>query len=72
MPKENSVMAAERGKCLIIFHSYHHNNTAKIADVFAEVLHALVKIIDQVTLEELEDYELIGFGAGIDICFITG
>jgi flavodoxin len=66
MQKENSVVAAERGKCLIIVHSYHHNNTAKIADVFAEVLHAPVKRIDQVTLAELEDYDLIGFGAGID------
>ena len=66
MQKENSVMAAKRGKCLIIVHSYHHNNTAKIADVFAEVLHAPVKRTDQVTLEELEDYDLIGFGAGID------
>jgi len=66
MQKENSVMATERGKCLIIVHSYHHNNTAKIADVFAEVLHAPVKRIDQVTLAELEDYDLIGFGAGID------
>ena len=66
MQKENSVMAAEGAKCLIIVHSYHHNNTAKIADVFAEVLHAPVKRIDQVTLAELEDYDLIGFGAGID------
>jgi menaquinone-dependent protoporphyrinogen IX oxidase len=66
MPKENNVMVAEGGKCLIIVHSYHHNNTAKIADVFAKVLHAPVKRIDQVTLAELEDYDLIGFGAGID------
>ncbi|MBI4855497.1 MAG: flavodoxin family protein [Acetobacterium woodii] len=66
MQKEKSVMAAERGKCLIIVHSYHHNNTAKIAEVFAEVLHAPVKRTDQVTLGELEDYDLIGFGAGID------
>nr|WP_320027118.1 flavodoxin family protein [uncultured Acetobacterium sp.] len=66
MQKENYLMAAARGKCLIIIHSYHHNNTAKIADVFAEVLHAPVKRTDQVTLEELEDYDLIGFGAGID------
>ena len=66
MPKENNVMVAEGGKCLIIVHSYHHNNTAKIADVFAKVLHAPVKRIDQVTLTELEDYDLIGFGAGID------
>ncbi|MBI9011763.1 MAG: flavodoxin family protein [Clostridiales bacterium] len=53
-------------KCLIITYSYHHNNTAKIADAFSEVLHAKVKTPDQVVLEELQEYDLIGFGAGID------
>lgn len=53
-------------KCLIIVYSYHHSNTAKIAGKFSEVLGALVKTPEQVTLEELREYELIGFGAGID------
>ncbi|WP_446786501.1 flavodoxin family protein [Macellibacteroides fermentans] len=53
-------------KCLIIVYSYHHNNTAKIADVFSKILNALVKAPDQVTLEELQEYDLIGFGSGID------
>jgi flavodoxin len=63
---ENGVMEAKPGKCLIIVYSYHHNNTAKIANVFAEVLQAQVKTPDQVAVEELEEYDLIGFGSGID------
>lgn len=53
-------------KCLIIVYSYHHNNTLKIADEFSKVLNAQVIAPDQVILEKLEAYDLIGFGAGID------
>lgn len=66
MQKANSITEAKPGKCLIIVYSYHHHNTAKIANVFAEVLHAQVKNPDHVAMEELEDYDLIGFGSGID------
>lgn len=53
-------------KCLIIVYSYHHNNTAKIACEFSKVLNAKVETPEEVILEELEEYDLIGFGAGID------
>lgn len=53
-------------KCLIIVHSYHHNNTAKIADAFSEVLYAKVTTPETAILEDLQGYDLIGFGAGID------
>ncbi|HYE10272.1 MAG TPA: flavodoxin family protein [Patescibacteria group bacterium] len=53
-------------KCLIIVYSYHHNNTLKIADEFSKVLNAQVIAPDHVILEKLEEYDLIGFGAGID------
>jgi len=53
-------------KTLIIVFSYHHNNTQKIAEVMAEVLDAKVKAPEQVDLKELEKYDLIGFGSGID------
>lgn len=53
-------------KCLIIVYSYHHNNTSKIADEFSKVLNAQVIAPDHVIPEELEEYELLGFGAGID------
>ena len=51
---------------LIIVSSYHHNNTAKIAYKFSEVLNAQVFTPENVIPEKLQDYELIGFGAGID------
>ncbi len=53
-------------RSLVIVYSYHHNNTAKIAHEFSEVLHAEVKTPEQVIVEELQGYDLIGFGAGID------
>ena len=60
------ILDNESLKCLIVVYSYHHNNTAKIAQVFSDTLNALAKTPDQVTKEELEQYNLIGFGAGID------
>ncbi|BES66104.1 flavodoxin family protein [Gottschalkiaceae bacterium SANA] len=53
-------------RSLIIVYSYHHNNTAKIASEFSKVLQAEVKNPDQVIMEELQAYDLVGFGAGID------
>jgi flavodoxin len=51
---------------LIILFSYHHNNTEKIAKVFAKVLDAQVKSPKETGSDELKKYDLIGFGAGID------
>ena len=52
-------------KAIIICYSYHHNNTKKIADVIAKILSAEIKVPQQVNLDELQDYDLIGFGSGI-------
>ena len=52
-------------KSLLIAYSYHHNNTEKIANVFAKVLDAQIKKPQQINPEELQDYDLIGFGSGI-------
>ena len=52
-------------KSLLILFSYHHNNTEKIANVFAKVLDAQIKTPQQVNPEELQEYDLIGFGSGI-------
>jgi flavodoxin len=46
--------------------SYHHNNTQKVAEVFAKVLNAQVMSPQQTIPEELQDYDLVGFGSGID------
>jgi flavodoxin len=40
-------------------------NTEKIAKVFAEVLDAQIKTPQQVSPEEFQEYNLIGFGSGI-------
>jgi flavodoxin len=53
-------------KSLIVLFSYHHNNTQKIANVFAKVLDAQIKTPQQINPEELQEYDLIGFGSGID------
>ncbi|MHB8129893.1 MAG: flavodoxin family protein [Mobilitalea sp.] len=66
MQEETKNKSAIATKCLIIVYSYHHNNTVKIASKFSEVLQANIKTPEQVILEELQEYDLIGFGAGID------
>jgi len=66
MEEGNLYTNATATKCLIIVYSYHHNNTAKVASELSKVLHAQVKTPEQVTLEEFKEYDLIGFGAGID------
>ena len=53
-------------KSLLVVYSYHHNNTEKIAKVFAKVLGAQIKTPQQINLKELQEYDLIGFGSGID------
>ena len=51
---------------LLVVYSYHHNNTLKIAEVFAKVLDAKIMTPQQANPQELQKYTLIGFGAGID------
>ena len=52
-------------KTLIIYHSFHHGNTEKIAKVLADELNAkMVKTEDQET-NNWDEYALIGFGSGI-------
>jgi len=52
-------------KTLLVLYSYHHQNTAKIAEVFAKVLEAPIKTPVQIRPAELPEYRLIGFGSGI-------
>ncbi len=52
-------------KSLLVLFSYHHNNTEKIANVFAKVLDAQIKTPQQINPEELQENDLIGFGSGI-------
>jgi flavodoxin len=52
-------------KTLIVCVSQHHGNTKKIADAIAAVLDAEVRRPDNVNVETLAEYDLIGFGSGI-------
>jgi flavodoxin len=52
-------------RSLIVVFSYHHKNTEKIAKACAEVLGATVTTPQQVTPEEIHEYDLVGFGSGI-------
>lgn len=51
---------------LIVIHSYHHNNTQKIGEVIAGVLNAKIQKVKEIDLEKMQNFDLIGFGAGID------
>lgn len=62
---ENELNDSLQMKSLIVLFSYHHKNTEKIAKVFAKVLNAEIKMPKEINPEELQDYDLIGFGSGI-------
>jgi flavodoxin len=52
-------------KNLIICVSIHHGNTEKIAKAMAEILNAKLAKPNEVTMDDLSNYDLIGFGSGI-------
>jgi flavodoxin len=55
----------KKNKSILVLYSYHHNNTEKIAKAISKVLDAEIKTPDQIDPEELQDYDIIGFGSGI-------
>lgn len=63
--KVNELKDSLPTKVLLVLYSYHHHNTEKIAKVFANVLNAEIKTPKQINPEELQDYDLVGFGSGI-------
>ena len=52
-------------RSLLIVFSYHHGNTAKVAEVIARVLGAETKAPKETHPGELEAYDVVGFGSGI-------
>ena len=52
-------------RSLLVVISIHHNSTGKIADAMAKVLDAQIKKPQQINPEELQKYDLVGFGSGI-------
>ncbi len=53
-------------KSLIVLYSYHHNNTRKVAEAMADVIGATIQSTAETDENELKEYDLIGFGSGID------
>ena len=54
-------------KSIIFLHSYHNMNTKKIGMAIAEkIMASVMNVIDIKVPIELNSYDLIGFGAGID------
>ena len=49
----------------LVFYSYHHNNTEKIAKSIAKVLDADIKKPQEFNPGDLQKYGLIGFGSGM-------
>jgi flavodoxin len=52
-------------KSLIVYTSFHHQNTEKIAKEIGAVLNADLKKTNKVTTQDFSTYDLIGFGSGI-------
>jgi len=52
-------------KTLIIYLSVHHGNTEKIAKAMAEVLDAKLAKPSEIDVNEVSEYDLVGFGSGI-------
>lgn len=52
-------------KTLIIYKSIHHQNTKKVAETIAKVFRADLVEVDQIQVNSLPKYDLIGFGSGI-------
>lgn len=52
-------------KVLLVLVSFHHKNTEKIANEIAKVLNAQINTPQQINIEKLQEYDLIGFGSGI-------
>ena len=50
---------------LLVLFSYHHNNTENVAKILAKVLDAQIKTPKEINPEDLQKYNLIGFGSGI-------
>ena len=52
-------------KCQVVVFSYHHKNTEKVAQAMAEVLATSVQTPSQISLDELQQADLIGLGSGV-------
>ncbi len=59
-------MTGRSVKSLVVVSSCHHKNTEKVASVLANVLGAEVQRAQDADPEAIREYDLVGFGSGID------
>lgn len=52
-------------KILTVYASVHHGNTEKVTKVIAETLNCKMLKAENIEVDTLKDYDLIGFGSGI-------
>lgn len=52
-------------KTIIVFESYHHKNTEKLARIIAQALQAKLFKPEELNISTLSDFNLVGFGTGI-------
>lgn len=52
-------------KSIIIYESIHHNNTEKIAKAIADEIDGEVVNVRNMNINDLDQYDLVGFGSGI-------
>jgi flavodoxin len=52
-------------KALIVYESYHHMNTEKIARAMADAMGAKLAKVGDADPASLQGYDLVGFGSGI-------
>jgi flavodoxin len=50
---------------MIVYRSYHRMNTQKVARAMAEATGATLATVDETRPEDLDGYDLVGFGSGI-------
>ncbi len=53
-------------KSIIVLYSHHHNNTRKVAKAIASIIGAVIVSPQDIEKPSLSEYDLIGFGSGID------
>ena len=52
-------------KIMIVYSSFHHGNTAKIAKGMADEINAELAKPEEVEVEKAKEYDILGFGSGI-------
>ncbi len=52
-------------KTLVIYHSEHHGNTEKIAKTISTALNTELLRSQNIDIDNIHEYDLIGFGSGI-------